>query len=552
MTWLNNLFFNDSVAHTILVFSMVIAIGVLLGKIKIFGISLGVAFVLFTGILAGHLGFRVNHQTAEFIKEFGLVLFVFFIGLQLGPGFFSSLRKDGLKLNLLAVAIVLLGAFTGMMIHFITGVSMPVLTGIMSGAVTNTPGLGAAQQALTQACGPNAPDLGLGYAVAYPCGVLGVILTMIFIRRISKTDLKKEQREYEQKQNPQEAKPEKISIEVTNPLFFGKKIKEISHQLHNDAVISRILHNGTESVANSETVCESGDIVLLVAQKGDIPELVKLIGKPSTLDLTVYPGNLVSRQVFVTNRPVIGKNLSSLKLRSRFDINITRITRAGIELVAHPDIVLQFGDKLTVVGDEKHIENVAHLLGNSLKRLDEPGLFPIFTGILFGIILGSVPLAIPGIPTPVKLGMAGGPLIVAILLSRYGYKLSLNSYTTPSANKMLRETGIVMFLAGVGLKSGESFISTLLHGDGLLWIGYGAIITAVPIIIIGLITKFLLKRNFFELCGLLAGSMTDPPALAFANTIAQSDAPAVAYATVYPLVMFLRIIIAQLLILFFI
>ncbi|MBP8041452.1 MAG: putative transporter [Bacteroidales bacterium] len=552
MTWLNNLFFNDSVAHTILVFSMVIATGVLLGKIKIFGISLGVAFVLFTGILAGHLGFTVNHPTAEFIKEFGLVLFVFFIGLQLGPGFFSSLKKDGLKLNLLAVGIVFLGALTSMTIHFITGVSMPVLTGIMSGAVTNTPGLGAAQQALTQACGPDSPDLGLGYAVAYPFGVLGVILTMIFIRKISKTDLKKEQHEYEQKQNPQEAKPEKISIEITNPLFFGKKIKEISHHLHNDAVISRILHNGKESIANSETKCESGDIVLLVAQKGDIPELVKLLGKPSTLDLATYMGKLVSKQVFVTNRPVIGKNLSSLKLRSRFDINITRITRAGIELVAHPDIVLQFGDKLTVVGDEKHIENVAHLLGNSLKRLDEPGLFPIFTGILFGIILGSLPLAIPGIPTPVKLGMAGGPLIVAILLSRYGYKLSLNSYTTPSANKMLRETGIVMFLAGVGLKSGESFVSTLLQGDGLLWIGYGAIITAVPIIIIGFITKFILKRNFFELCGLLAGSMTDPPALAFANTMAQSDAPAVAYAAVYPLVMFLRIIIAQLLVLFFI
>jgi len=555
MNWFNNLLTQDSVAHTILIFSLVIATGVALGKVKISGISLGVAFVLFTGILAGHIGLKVNPIALEFVRDFGLVLFVFFIGLQLGPGFFSSLKKDGLTLNLLATATVTGGVLTAIVIHYISGVSIPVITGIMSGAVTNTPGLGAAQQALEQATagtpGIIFPDPALGYAVAYPFGVLGTILTMLLIRRLSGTDIIRERQEYEQWQHPQGAKPERTSIVIKNPKISGKKIREISHHLKNDAVISRILHEGLESIATSETICENGDIVLLVAQKDDIPELIKLLGEPSVFDLTAYPGKLVSRQVFVTNSHVIGKKLSSLKLRSRFEINITRITRAGIELVAHPDIGLQFGDKLTIVGDEKHIENVAQLLGNSLNRLEEPGLFPVFTGILIGILLGSIPMAIPGIPTPVKLGMAGGPLIIAILLSRYGYKLSLNSYTTPSANKMLRETGIVLFLASVGLKAGENFVPTLLSGHGYIWMGYGVFITMIPILIIGFITKFILKRNFFELCGLLSGSMTDPPALAFANSIAQSDAPSVAYATVYPLVMFLRIIAAQLMILLF-
>ena len=556
MKWFTDLIFNDSIAHTVLVYSIVIATGVLLGKIKIYGVSLGIAFVLFMGIVAGHFGFRVNHEASEFIKDFGLVLFVFFIGLQLGPGFFSSLKKDGLTLNLLATAVVILGALTTIVLHLITGVSMAVMTGIMSGAVTNTPGLGAAQQALEQTSGNVAgyvvPDIGLGYAVAYPFGVLGIILTMMIIRKISKTNIKQEQEDYEQRQHPDIAKPEKVSIVIKNPEVFGKKISEIIHHFKNDAVISRILHNGVESVANSGTQFEDGDTVLLVAQKGDIPELVRLLGEPSVFDLAAFPGKLNSKQILVTNRHVIGKPLVTLKLRSRFEINITRITRSGIELLAHPDIKLQFGDKLTIVGDEKSIENVAQVLGNSLNRLNEPSLFPIFTGILLGIVLGSIPLAIPGIPTPVKLGMAGGPLSVAILISRYGYKFSLNSYTTPSANMILRETGIVLFLASVGLKSGESFVSTLLSGDGIIWIGYGALITVIPILLVGMLAKFMLKRNFFELCGVLSGSMTDPPALAFANTIAQSDAPSVAYATVYPLVMFLRIIIAQLLILFFI
>ncbi len=555
MNWFTDLFLKESIAQTVLIYSLVIASGVLLGKIKIFKISLGVTFVLFTGILVAHLGVKLNKEVVDFVKDFGLVLFVFFIGLQVGPGFFSSFKKGGLTLNVLAIFIVLLGALTTLLIHFITGTSIPMMTGIMSGAVTNTPGLGAAQQALKQVAdntnGMEMPNIGLGYAVAYPFGVIGIILTMLIIRRISRTDISREAEKYEQMQHPQEALPEKTSIIISNPEVFGKGISEIARHFKNDAVISRILHEGIDSIVNAETRFAEGDIVLLVAQKGDIPDLIKLLGKPSVFDLAAFPGKLMSKQVLITNRHIIGKNLGTLKLRTRFDINITRISRSGIELLATPDIKLQLGDRLTIVGDEKSIDNAAQVVGNSLKRLNEPNLFPIFIGILLGVIVGSIPLAIHGIPTPIKLGMAGGPLIVAILLSRYGYKFSLISYTTPSANMMLREIGIVLFLSSVGLKAGGTFVSTLASGDGFMWMGYGAIITVVPILLVGLFTKFILKRNFFELCGLMAGSMTDPPALAFANSISQTEAPAIAYATVYPLVMFLRIVIAQMMILFF-
>lgn len=555
MNWFTDLFLKESIAQTVLIYSLVIASGVLLGKLKVYKIFLGVTFVLFTGIFAGHLGVRINHDVLDFIKDFGLVLFVFFIGLQVGPGFFSSFKKGGLTLNVLAMFIVFLGAIITLVLHFVTGVSMPMMAGIMSGAVTNTPGLGAAQQALKQVAdssnGTDIPNIGLGYAVAYPFGVIGIILSMLIIRAISKTDINREAEKYEQLQHPQEAVPQKTSIIISNPEIFNKNISEIARHLKNDAVISRILHDGNDSIVNSETRFSEGDIVLLVAQQGDIPDLVKLLGKPSVFDLAAFPGKLMSKQVLVTNRHIIGKSLGSLKLRTRFDINITRIARSGIELLATPDIRLQIGDKLTIVGDEKSIDNAAQLIGDSLKRLNEPNLFPIFIGIMLGVVLGSIPLAIHGIPTPIKLGMAGGPLIVAILLSRYGYKFSLISYTTPSANMMLREIGIVLFLSSVGLKAGESFVSTLVSGDGFIWMAYGAIITVVPILIIGIFTKFVLKRNFFELCGLMSGSMTDPPALAFANSISQTEAPAIAYATVYPLVMFLRIIIAQMLILFF-
>lgn len=555
MDWIYDLFTKESVAQTIIIYSFVIAIGVVLGKIKVLNISLGITFVLFTGIAVGHFGFAINHKVLDFAKDFGLILFVFAVGLQVGPGFFSSFRKGGVTLNLLAMGIVVLGAATAVILHFVTGTSMPVMVGILSGAVTNTPGLGAAQQALEEVTsGTSAsgiPDISLGYAVAYPFGVLGIIITMLAIRRVTRTDIAKELKNYNELQNPEEALPEKISIVVTNPAVNGKKVEDMKEWLLNDTVISRIYHNGEVTGANSASVLHIGDIVLFVAQKGEIDNLVSQFGKKSDIDLATQPGKLMSKQVLVTHISASGKSLESLNLRVRFGINITRIYRAGIELVASPKLKLQIGDKITIVGEESAIENVGLILGNSIKRLNEPNLFPIFIGILLGVLFGSIPIVIPGIPTPIKLGLAGGPLIVAILISKFGYKISLASYTTPSANLMLREVGIVLFLASVGIKAGERFIPTLVSGDGFVWMGYGAVITLVPIIIVGLFAKLVLKISFFEVSGLLSGSMTDPPALAFANSISQCEAPAVAYATIYPLVMFLRIVSAQLLVMLF-
>jgi putative transport protein len=555
MSWIFELLTKESVAQTIILYSFVIAIGVILGKIKVFNISLGITFVLFAGIVVGHFGFKVNHEVLDFAKDFGLILFVFSVGMQVGPGFFSSFRKGGLTLNLLAMSVVFLGAAMAVVLHFITGVSMPVMVGILSGAVTNTPGLGAAQEAFKEVvsakAGDGIPDISLGYAVAYPFGVLGIIITMLFIRRITRTNIATEIKLYNQLQQPEEALPEKISIVITNPEIEGKKVQELKRFMKHEAVVSRIYHDGDVLGANSGSMLHVGDILLLVAQKGDIGSLIKLFGKKSDLDLATQSGRLMSKQVLVTQVSFSGKSLESLKLRPRFGINITRIYRAGIELVASPKLRLQLGDKITIVGEEHAIESVAQILGNSIKRLNEPNLFPIFIGILLGVILGTIPIAIHGIPTPIKLGIAGGPLIVAILLSKYGYKLSLASYTTPSANLMLREVGIVLFLASVGIKAGEKFIPTLVSGDGFIWMGYGAVITLIPLLLVGLFTKIILKRSFFEVCGLLSGSMTDPPALAFANSIAQCEAPAVAYATIYPLVMFLRIISAQLLVMVF-
>ena len=553
MNWLSDLLWNGSVAHTILVYSFVIALGVALGKIKIRGISLGITFVLFAGIAVSHFGFTVNHELIDFIKDFGLILFVFSIGLQVGPGFFSSFKKGGMSLNMLGLAIVFTGALTTLALHWITGMSLPMLVGVMSGAVTNTPGLGAAQQALSQVAGAGpVPEIGVGYAIAYPFGVIGIILTIILIQKIFLIDARKELDQFNQYQHPTELLPERISIQITNPAIFGKSIFDVSKQVKPDYVISRVLHDGEIRVPASGTVLHENDIILVVAQKGQIMDLISAFGKQSDRDLSCEPGKLASRQVMVTRREVFGKALGALKLRTRYGINITRVYRSGIELIASPQLKLQMGDRLTVVGDLDSITKAATELGNSIKRLNEPNIIPIFTGILLGVLLGSIPVLIPGIPNPVKLGLAGGPLIVAILLSKYGYRFSLVSYTTPSANLMLREIGIVLFLASVGIRSGEKFIPSLLSGDGLIWMGCGAVITLLPILFVGILSRYFTKRNFFEICGLLSGSMTDPPALAYANSIAQSEAPAVAYATVYPLVMFLRIFTAQLMILLFV
>lgn len=555
MNWLNNLIFQESVAHTILIYSLIIVTGVFLGKLKFFGVSLGITFVLFAGLAAGHLGFTANHLVIDFLKDFGLILFVFSIGLQVGPGFFSSFRKGGLSLNIIALVIVFLGALTTIGIHLITHMPMPMLVGVMSGAVTNTPGLGAAQQSLQQISGSaqgGIPEIGLGYAVAYPFGVLGIIITMFLIRKIMGIDVQKELTLFNQVLHPAESLPERISILVKNPEIVNSKISEISNILHHEMVISRVFRNGELMLASSDTILKENDIILVVTQKKYCAEIIRTIGIRSEMDLTSKSGQLISRRIMVTNKQVFGKDLGSLKLRTRYNINITRIYRSGIELVASPHLKLQMGDRLTVVGDEKSMEKVTEQLGNSIKRLNEPNIIPIFIGIVLGVLLGSIPVHIPGITNPVKLGLAGGPLIVAILLSKYGHRLSLVSYTTISANLMLREIGIVLFLASVGLTAGEKFIPTLLSGDGFIWMGYGILITLLPLLIVGFYARKYMKKNYLEICGLLAGSMTDPPALAYANNVSQSEAPAVAYATVYPLVMFLRIFTAQILILMFI
>ena len=556
MEWINDLLWKETVAHTILIYCVVIAAGVVLGKIKIFGISLGITFVLFAGIAVGHFGFSVNHLVIDFIKDFGLILFVFSIGLQVGPGFFSSFKKGGLSLNIMALGIILLGGLTTLVIHFVTGTSIPILVGIMSGAVTNTPGLGAAQQALKQVSanipGGVVPEIGLGYAVAYPFGVIGIILTMLLVRKAGSINLQKELEKYERTQHPADSIPKKICIKVTNQNIFDVTIFELSKQLHSEIVISRILHDGEIKPATSDTVVCENDVVLVVAKKGLLPEIIKQIGIVSELDLSVTSGRLVSKQVLVTNKNIFGKSLSDFRLRSNYNVNVTRGYRSGFEFVASPHLKLQMGDKLTVVGEESSVDKVAKLFGDSIKRLNEPNIVPIFIGIFIGVILGSIPLMIHGIPNPIKLGIAGGPLVIAILLSKFGHRFGLTSYTTPSANLMLREIGIVLFLASIGIVSGEKFISTLISGDGFIWMGYGAMITLIPIILISFISRFILNRNYFEICGLISGSMTDPPALAYANNIAQSEAPALAYVTVYPLAMFLRILIAQLLILLFV
>ena len=549
MDWFSDLLFNESVAHTILIYCVVIAVGVFLGKIRSSAVSLGIAFVLFAGIAIGHFGFTVNHKWSN-SSGISDSSFSFFQSVCRLVQFFSSFKKGGLTLNLLAMMIVLLGGATTVVIHFITKTSLPMLVGVMSGAVTNTPGLGAAQQALIQVSeGKEIPQIGLGYAVAYPFGVLGIIMTMLIVRKTLNIKVKDELDRYEREQHPVESLPERISIIVTNPEMFGKSIREITCIIGAGMVISRVLHKRDLIAANSDTVIHENDIILVVTRKGNIQTIVEKIGTLSEMDLAAKSGSLVSRRILVTNKEVFGKKLGSLRLRTRYNINITRIYRSGLELVASPELRLQMGDKLTVVGDEDSLAKVTGELGNSIKRLDEPNIIPIFIGILLGVLLGSIPFRFPGIVHPIKLGLAGGPLIVAILLSRYGYKLHLVSYATPSANLMLREIGIVLFLASVGIVSGEKLIPALISGEGFAWMGYGAVITILPLFLTGFFARLALKRNYLEVCGLLAGSMTDPPALAFANGIAQSEAPAIAYATVYPLVMFLRIFVAQILIL---
>lgn len=552
MDWLYSLFMGEGIAHTVLVLSLVITVGIMLGKIKICGISFGVTWILFVGIAAGHFGMTVDHNTLHFIKEFGLILFVFSIGLQVGPGFFSSFKEGGIKLVGCAAAIVALGALTTYVIHLVTGTPMPTMVGVMSGAVTNTPGLGAAQQAYADASGINDPSIALGYAVAYPLGVVGIIMTLIIIRFITRVDFAEENKALEAISS-ERTNADKLSVVFTNGALEGQNIAHLRELINRSFVISRIMHeDGTIVIADGDSVLKIGDRLRVICSADDSEAVVAFFGQQIEMSMEDWgqgqtpQSQLVSRRIIITKPSINGKRLSDLHLRTKYAINITRINRAGIDLIPYQGMELQMGDRVMVVGNEHAIEQVANVLGNSLKKLRQPQLLTIFFGIALGVLLGSIPLM--SIPQPVKLGLAGGPLIVAILVGRFGPHFHLVTYTTMSAHLMLREVGLAMFLAGVGIGAGDGFVDAIANG-GYRWVGYGVIITMVPILVVGLFARLKLKMNYYTLMGLIAGSTTDPPALGYANATAGNDMPAVGYATVYPVVMFLRVLTAQLLIL---
>ena len=557
MNWINDLLWGEGIGHSILLLSFVIAAGIQLGKIKVFGVSLGITLVLFVGIILGHFGFTINHNVIHFFKEFGLILFVYSVGMQVGPGFFSSFKQGGITLNMLACGIVFLGVLTAVILHYATGIPMPTMVGILSGAVTNTPGLGAAQQAFSDMHGVSDNTIALGYAVAYPLGVIGIILSIILIKYIFRVsfDKENEQLNSEDSSHTNEAKP--ISLIVKNPAIFNKTVAELSNLLeHRDFVISRVWRDSNKQIeiASANTVLQENDKVFVITTETDAETIKTFIGEEIDMERKQWirmESQFINRRILITKPELNGKRLGQLKLRKLYGINITRINRVGVDLVAKPGLTLQVGDRVNVVGTETAVSNVEKVLGNSMKRLNEPNLITIFVGIALGIVLGSIPISFPGIPQPVKLGLAGGPLVVAILISRFGYHYKLITYTTQSANLMLREIGITLFLACVGISAGDGFVDTIVNNGGFAWIGYGFIITFVPLMIIGCIGRYFCKVNYFTLMGLIAGSTTDPPALAYSNATAGNDAPSVGYATVYPLTMFLRVLTAQLLILFF-
>ncbi len=551
MDWLESLLWDStSVAHIVCLYAFVISVGVLLGKIKVFGVSLGVTFVLFTGILMGHFGFTGETHILHFIREFGLILFVFCIGLQVGPSFFSSFKKGGMTLNMLAVGIVALNIIVTLAIYFIANgqVELPMMIGVLYGAVTNTPGLGAAQEALNQLHYTGDP-IALGYACAYPLGVVGIIGSIIAIRYIFRINLSKEDKELQSQESDMKHHPHMLHLEVRNESIDGKKLLQVKDFLGRPFVCSRIRHEGHVSIPNQDTEFHIGDQLFIVCSEEDAAAVTAFIGREIQVDWEKQDMPMVSRRILVTKSEINGKKLGSMHFRSMYGVNVTRVNRSGMDLFADPNLVLQVGDRVMVVGQQDAVERVAGVLGNQLKRLDTPNIITIFVGIFLGILLGSLPIAFPGMPTPVKLGLAGGPLVVAILIGRFGHKLRLVTYTTMSANLMLREIGIVLFLASVGIEAGEHFVQTVVEGNGLYYVGYGFLITVIPLLVIGIIARLYYKVNYFTLMGLIAGSTTDPPALAYANQISGNDAPSVGYSTVYPLTMFLRILAGQMILL---
>lgn len=559
MDWLINLFTTtDSVAHIVLLYAVVIAIGVYLGKIKVGGISIGVTFVLFAGIAAGHIGFTAPANILSFLQEFGLILFVFMIGLQVGPGFFESFRKGGITLNLLSTVMVLLNVgvmFACYYIFFDTSdpKNLPMMVGTLYGAVTNTPGLGAANETLYSIFSKGeVPQIASGYACAYPLGVLGIIGATIAIKYIFGIKLDKEEEELTKEEEENDSvKPHFMDIEVTNSYLEGKTLAQVHNFLNRDFVCSRILHEGHVSIPNGSTVFHIGDKLFVVCAEIDAEAIIAFIGPVINIDWKKQDEPMVSKRILVTRSAINGKTLGQMHFSSAYGVNETRVTRQGMDLFASPSLSLQVGDRIMVVGPEDAVNRVAAVMGNSIKRLDAPNIATIFVGIFIGILFGSIPIALPGIPVPIKLGIAGGPLIIAILIGRYGYKVHLVTYTTTSANMMLREIGLMMFLASVGIKAGDGFLETVIQGDGLKYVYTGFFITIIPIFIIGTIARKKYKFNYFTIMGMIAGTYTDPPALAYANSICSKEAPAVGYSTVYPLSMFLRIFTAQIIVLFF-
>ncbi len=539
-----------SVAYTIIAYGITIAGGLALGKIRIKGISLGSTFVLFVGLLLGHFDVSVSHSISHFIKEFGLILFIFSIGLQVGPSFFSSFKQGGVKLTILSTLIVLLGgAITVAAYYLLQGeTSLPMLVGVMSGAVTNTPGLGAAQEAMNQ-LGLTEP-ISLGYAVAYPTGVLGIISVILLLRVIFRVNIQKEEDEINQSKQDDVNKPDVLTFKIDNQQIDGMSLREFKEKFGHNIILSRLFNGEKNIIPDLDTILHQGDIIRLIVREENVALLRMLLGNGIDYQWDEEQCNLVSRRIVVTKSSVNGKTLRQLHLRNAFHVNVTRINRAGVDLIATPNLALQVGDRVMCVGTKESIAKVESFLGNTLKRLNEPHLLTIFLGIVLGVLLGGLPIYLPNMPMPAKLGLAGGPLIVALLLGRFGYKLRLITYTTQSANLMLRELGLCLFLASVGLESGGQFVQTVFSPNGLIWIAVGLCITILPGLIVGIIARKM-KINYLTICGLIAGSHTSPPALGYSNTLSETDVPAVAYSTVYPFVMFLRIVIAQLLILIF-
>ena len=537
-----------STANTVLLYALIISIGVLLGKVKVRGISLGITWVLFVGLFAGHLGLQVEPNTLHFIREFGLILFVFCIGLQVGPSFFSSFKQGGLTLNILAVGLVTLNIAVALTLYFVgDSIDLPMIVGVLYGAVSNTPGLGAASEALNQLNYTGDP-ISLGYACAYPLGIAGAILSIIAIKYIYHINTSKEDEELKSQDKNKESLS-LLKLEVCNNAIIGKALKYITKLTTHHFICSRICHNGVTCKPEANTIFHSGDHVMVVCKDDEIEAITEFIGKESYHEWNNEDSPMISRRILITKSKINGKRLKNLHLSNLYNITITRVNRSGVELFADPNLELQIGDRVTTVGKKDDVEHVANILGNELKRLDSPNIITIFIGIFLGILVGTLPLKFPGMPTPIRLGLAGGPLIVAILIGRFGHKLKLVTYTTVSANLMLREIGIALFLASVGIDAGDSFLSTIVDGDGLLYVAYGALITIIPILIIGFIGRSIFKLNYFTLMGLISGSTTNPAALAYSNQSANNDYPAIAYSTVYPLTMFLRIISGQLILL---